>query len=205
MAKLSSFGFNPHKFFTSSGFEAFGASSTSSPACLTAPGQGAGALLPLPGSASPGRMAGRQGELEVIEAVPQLGRQMNDLGYHPCLPPSSPTQHPSRGCSSTAPDAQHRSTAVLEPVVPSLVGRTTRSVCHPGTPRDRAVCAAGSWMPCRVRGPQGQASQPQLETVHQVPNMPPLGLLEGIRPALNPVSSWGLEKPGMERWGGCPC
>lgn len=57
-------------------------------------------------------------------------------------------------------------------------------------------------MPCRVRGPQGQASQPQLETVHQVPNMPPLGLLEGIRPALNPVSSWGLEKPGMERWGG---
>ena len=214
MAKLSSFGFNLHEFFTSSGSEASGASSIHSPACLTAPGQGVEALLPPRHSAPPGTTAGRQGGLEVIEAVPQLGRQMNDLGGNPWPSPSSPMQHPSTVCSSIAPDAQHRSTGVLEPVVPSPVGRTPRGVFHPRTPRERAVSALrGSCIPSQ--GPECPAdteghkdrflwAQPQLETVHQVPNMPPLGLLGGIHPALDPVSSRGLEKPGMEKWRGCP-
>lgn len=46
-------------------------------------------------------------------------------------------------------------------------------------------------MPFRDRGTQGQDlwAQPWLETVHQVPNVPPLRLLEGIHPALNLVDT----------------
>lgn len=106
-----------------------------------------GILQAQPGSWQPlGRMGGRQGGLQGTEAVPQLGRKMNDLGHNSC---------PLRAASKQSLQLHScRCTAQLHCW---SQGEGSWGMCHHRTLREGAICASapiphpcpGSCVPCQ--------------------------------------------------------
>lgn len=91
-----------------------------------------------------------------------------------------------------------------------LSGKDPKGLCHRRTPRDRAVRGFSTPSRTPVQGPgcpaRTRTGFPELNHGLKLsPSTHPAspGLLEGIRPALNPASSRGLQKRGKEKWRGC--
>lgn len=132
---------------------------------------------------APGRMDGRQGELQVTEPVPHLGRKMNDLGRSSC-PLHASSQQRLHLPSCTAEVSWNSAGRTPGGCVTAGQGSLSASapVLHP---------CPGSCVPARTR-----TGFPELN--HNLKLSP-----SAHRAGSEPVSSRALEKPGKERWRGC--
>lgn len=104
-------------------------------------------------SAAPGRTDGRQGGLEVTEAVPQLGRKRSDLGNNSCpLPAASKQSLQLHSCRCRA--HVHSCPGASGPRSAGSIPRGCVTAGHQGT--EQSVLqhpvphpCPGSWVPCK--------------------------------------------------------
>lgn len=151
-----------------------------------------------------GRTAGREGWRSL-----RLSHSLVGKGVIWGTIPAPSMQHSSTVCSSTAADAEHTSTAVLEPVVPAQREGSQGVVSPQDTKGQSSLCfSTPSRTPVQGPGCPARTRTGFPELNHGLKLSPSThraspGLLEGIRPALNPASSRGLQKRGKEKWRGC--
>lgn len=143
VAKLSSVGFHPHTFFTSCGFEAFGASSVSSLVCLQCQGRAlVSALLP-------GRTDGQQGG-RGITALPTPW-----VVKERCRAQSQSHLEQSQGVCNP--------TAALQPVVLPPSGKGARAGLSSRAVRDRAVRGSPISRPGPAEAERGREMRHNME------------------------------------------